>query len=83
MTLNLLGISGSLRRQSCNTGLLRAAQRLVPDGVKLELADLSDIPFYNADIQDRPESVVRVLGQMAWADAFVLALFARSVEWLT
>ena len=73
MALRLLGISGSLRRQSCNTGLLRAAQKHLPAGVTLELADLMDIPFYNADIEGKPASVSRVLAQMAAADAFVFA----------
>ena len=40
MSLKLLGISGSLRRQSCNTGLLRAAQKQLPPGVTLEIADI-------------------------------------------
>lgn len=73
MAIKLLGISGSLRRQSCNTGLLRAAQKQLPAGVTLELADLSDIPFYNADLKDKPPAVTRVLAQMAAADAFVFA----------
>jgi len=73
MALKLLGISGSLRRQSCNTGLLRAAQQQLPPGWTLELADLSDIPFYNADVKDKPPAVTRVLAQMAEADAFVFA----------
>lgn len=44
-TLKLLGISGSLRRASCNTGLLRAAASVAPEGISLDIADLSDIPF--------------------------------------
>ena len=73
MSIKLLGISGSLRRQSCNTGLLRAAQKQLPPGVTLEIADLSEVPFYNADLQAKPAAVARVLGQMADADAFVFA----------
>jgi len=72
-SLKLLGISGSLRRASCNSGLLRAAQKALPAGVSMEIADLSDIPFYNADIKEKPASVVRVLAQMLAADAFVFA----------
>lgn len=71
--LKLLGISGSLRRQSTNSGLLRAALAELPEGVSMDIADLSDIPFYNADITERPASVKRVLAQMDAADAFVLA----------
>lgn len=71
--INLLGICGSLRRQSCNSGLMRAAAERLPDGVTLETADLADIPFYNADIKDKPAGVARVLAQMAAADALLLA----------
>jgi chromate reductase len=72
-SLKLLGISGSLRRQSCNSGLLRAAQQQLPAGVSLEIADLSDIPFYNADLPAKPVAVARVLAQIGAAEAFVFA----------
>ena len=71
--LKLLGISGSLRRQSTNSGLLRAALAELPEGVDMEIADLSDIPFYNADLGDKPAGVSRVLAQIKAADALVLA----------
>ncbi len=73
MSIKLLGISGSLRRQSSNSGLLRAAQKHLPAGVTLEIADLSEVPFYNSDIQTKPTAVSRILDQMADADAFVFA----------
>lgn len=75
MTLKFLGISGSLRRQSCNSGLLRAAKAQLPEGAAMEIADLSDIPFFNADVaaQGKPAGVARVLSQMGEADALVLA----------
>lgn len=72
-TLKLLGISGSLRRQSTNSGLLRAALAELPEGVDMDIADLGDIPFYNADLGEKPASVQRVFAQMAAADALVLA----------
>ena len=72
MSLNFLGIAGSLRRKSTNQGLLRAASTRLPAGVEMDLADLTDIPFYNADITDKPASVVRVLEQIGRADALVL-----------
>jgi len=71
--LKLLGIAGSLRRQSTNSGLLRAALAELPEGVSMDIADLSDIPFYNADITEKPASVQRVLAQIGAADALVLA----------
>jgi chromate reductase len=71
--LKFLGISGSLRRASCNRGLLRAAQSRLPAGVRMDIAELGDVPFYNADLGEKPAAVGRVLGQMAAADAFVIA----------
>ena len=72
-TVRLLGIAGSLRQKSTNRGLLRAAQAHLPEGVTMEIADLSDVPFYNPDLTEKPAGVRRVLAQMADAQAFVLA----------
>ncbi len=71
--LKLLGICGSLRRQSTNAGLLRAAMAELPDGVSMEIADLSALPFYNADLTEKPAAVQRLLAQIGAADALVLA----------
>lgn len=49
-TLHILGISGSLRANSTNTALLRAAQELLPEGVTMTLFPLHDIPLYNGDL---------------------------------
>ena len=71
--LKLLGICGSLRRQSTNAGLLRAAMAELPEGVSMAIADLSEVPFYNADLSTKPAAVDKLLAQMATADALVLA----------
>ena len=73
MSTRFLGIAGSLRAKSTNKGLLRAAAANLPAGVDMEIADLSDIPFYNQDVTEKPAAVSRVLAQMAGADALVLA----------
>jgi chromate reductase len=73
MSIRYLGIAGSLRRSSTNKGLLRAAAANLPAGVDMEIANLSDIPFYNQDITDQPAAVRRVLAQIGDADALVLA----------
>lgn len=71
--IRLLGICGSLRRASHNMTLLKTAQQLLPQGVSLQIADLSAVPFYNADLTDRPAAVVALLDAMAQADGFVFA----------
>jgi chromate reductase, NAD(P)H dehydrogenase (quinone) len=60
--MRVLGISGSLRRDSHNTELLRAAAALLPPGAELELwGDLKAVPPYDADddygLVGRPESL--------------------------
>ncbi|WP_409306681.1 NADPH-dependent FMN reductase [Pectobacterium sp. B1J-3] len=72
-TIKLLGIAGSLRKTSTNRGLLRAAQSVLPSGVSLNIADLLDVPFYNADLTEIPESVQRIARQAQEADGFVFA----------
>ena len=72
-SISLLGIAGSLRRASTNRGLLRAAQAQLPAGAHLDIADLTDIPFYNADITEKPAAVSRILAQIGAADGLVLA----------
>ena len=71
--LKFLGICGSLRRQSTNAGLLRAALTELPEGVTMEIADLSAVPFYNADLTEKPAAVDKLLAQIGAADALVLA----------
>ncbi|MCB5196665.1 NADPH-dependent FMN reductase [Deefgea salmonis] len=72
-TTKVLALSGSLRTKSSNTGLLRYAQANAPEGMHIEIADLSNIPFYNADITEPPEAVKTLLAQFAAADAFLFA----------
>ena len=74
--MRILGISGSLRRDSHNTSLLRAAARSLPSGVDLELFDgLGDLPHYNADLDDdlAPQAVVHLREAIAGADGVLIA----------
>lgn len=75
VSLKVLGISGSLRRKSTNTGLLRAAQKVVPDGMTLEIAEIGDVPLYNADVaeQGKPPAAARIIEKIEAADALVFA----------
>lgn len=71
--IKLIGIAGSLRNASTNSGLLRAAQSALPANVSMNIVNLTDIPFYNADITEKPAAVKQVLEQIGKADALVLA----------
>ena len=79
-TLHFLGISGSLRRQSRNTGLLRCAARSLPEGVSMDIADISDLPLYNEDME-KPASAARLIDQIRRADALVLACPEYNYSW--
>jgi chromate reductase, NAD(P)H dehydrogenase (quinone) len=72
--LHVLGICGSLRQQSTNFGLLRYAKNNVPSGLEIELADLQDVPFYNADLKEIPPPVQKLNESIERADALLLAL---------
>ena len=74
--MKVLGISGSLRQGSHNTALLRAAQRLAPEGSRLELYDeLELIPPYNEDRDGdaAPAAATRLRELVAGADAVLFA----------
>ena len=68
----ILGISGSLRRDSHNTSLLRAAAEAAGPDIEFVLYDgLKQIPPYDEDddVDPRPESVARLNEAIAAADA--------------
>ncbi|MDO8648210.1 MAG: NAD(P)H-dependent oxidoreductase [Candidatus Peregrinibacteria bacterium] len=71
--LRVLGISGSLRKGSLNTNLLKAAQELAPSGISVDIADISQIPPYNADIDPFPAAVTALKKQVEAADAILIA----------
>lgn len=73
--MKLLGISGSLRRGSFNTGLLEAGATLLPEGVEMTLFHCGDIPLYNKDLDtdNKPDSVRQLLQAIRYADGLVLA----------
>jgi len=73
--MRVLGISGSLRRDSHNTELLRAAATLLPSGVEFELYDgLKDIPPYDEDEdKSQVQSVLDLKERIAAADVVLFA----------
>jgi chromate reductase len=74
--IRILGISGSLRRDSHNTNLLRAAAEAAGPDIELELYDgLKEIPPYDEDddVFPRPTSVARLASAIAEADAVLFA----------
>ena len=68
-----VGISGSLRKNSTNSGLLRACVKNLPEGVEMEIANLHNVPFYNEDIKEVPAAVDVIFKQIQKSNALVLA----------
>jgi chromate reductase, NAD(P)H dehydrogenase (quinone) len=74
--LAILGISGSLRKRSFNTALLRAAKELVPEGMSIEIyTGLREIPPYDGDLDtDAPPGPVADLrARIRAADGLLIA----------
>ena len=73
-TTRLVAISGSIRRASNCTAVLRSLQPLLPPEVEVQLVPLDDIPPYNADLDGDtpPEPVARLKRAIAEADGLVL-----------
>ena len=73
-TLHVLGISGSLRKNSFNSALLRAAEELMPPGMTLEIFDLVPLPMFNPDYEKPiPEAVLHFRTRLAQAGAVLIA----------
>jgi chromate reductase len=74
--MKILGLPGSLRQDSHNVRLLRAAAETLPPGATLELWDgLRDVPPYDEDVDGElaPAPVRALRGAIAEADAILVA----------
>jgi chromate reductase len=92
--MKILGISGSLRKNSFSGMLLNASSKLVPEGVEFEIADISQIPMFNQDEETNMPAVVAALkSKVEAADAVVIAtpeynfsfsgVIKNTIDWLS
>jgi chromate reductase, NAD(P)H dehydrogenase (quinone) len=71
--IRILGIAGSLRRQSYNRAALRAATQLVPEGATIDIFEIDGIPgFSEDDEQNPPEKIVELKRRIREADAILI-----------
>ena len=95
-TLRVLGLAGSLRRESRNAALLRQAVELAPEGMTIEPFDsLGEIPLYNDDVYQAgfPEPVQRLRAAIAAADGLLFVtpeynhsipgVFKNAIDWVS
>ncbi|MGE0130436.1 MAG: NADPH-dependent FMN reductase [Blastocatellales bacterium] len=92
----ILGISGSLRRESYNSALLRAAVPLTDTDAELEIAFLHGIPLYDGDLEAAeglPQAVSELKARVMNCDGLLLAtpeynngipgVFKNAIDWLS
>ena len=74
--MNILAISGALRKASTNTALLRAVAAEAPAGMAIEIATLHGIPLYDGDDETahgKPDGVVELDKRIRAADGVIIA----------
>ena len=94
--MTIIGLSGSLRRGSFNSALLRAAATATPEMAQLTIASLRDIPLYDGDVEERdgiPAPVITLKDAIAAADGLLLVtpeynnslpgVLKNAVDWLS
>jgi chromate reductase, NAD(P)H dehydrogenase (quinone) len=70
----ILGFIGSLRKDSYNKALMRAAVKLTPKDATIEIFDLSPIPQFNQDLENKPPQIVKDFkAKIKAADALLIA----------
>jgi chromate reductase len=92
----IIGLSGSLRAKSYNTGLLRAAAQVMPSGTTLEIDSIKGIPLYDGDLEDQhgiPAIVTALQDKIAQADGLLLVtpeynnsipgVFKNAIDWVS
>lgn len=92
----VIGLSGSLRRGSFNTALLRAAAEAAPAGLEILPHTIHGIPLYDADLEASsgiPEPVARLKDAIAGADGLLMVtpeynnsipgVFKNAIDWLS
>jgi chromate reductase len=75
-SIKVLGLSGSLRKASTNSGLLRYAASIAPrHNLAITIGSIGDLPLYNADVEAKgwPEPVKRLRGQAREATGVLIA----------
>lgn len=92
----ILGISGSLRKASFNSGLLRAAAGVMPEGAELDAHGIEGVPLFDADVEAAegvPPAVAVLKEALAACDGLLLVspeynngipgVFKNTIDWMS
>jgi chromate reductase, NAD(P)H dehydrogenase (quinone) len=91
----VVAFSGSLRRGSYNSAALRAAQKLAPAGMSIEIISLEGVPLYNEDVKQVgfPPAVNDLRSAVRGADGLLLStpeynhsfsgVIKNAVDWIS
>lgn len=74
--IKVLGIVGSLRKDSYNKWLMKNALELAPQNIEIEVFYLHDIPLFNQDLEDpksMPDSVKEFKKKLRGSDVVLIA----------
>lgn len=92
--MHIAAISGSLRKDSFNTALLRAFGAVAPEGMQIEIVGIGDLPMYSGDIESPyPAAAQAVRDAVERADGLIIATpeynrsipgaLKNAIDWLT
>ena len=94
--MTIVGMSGSLRKNSFNAGLLRAAAEFLSADTRLEILSIREVPLYDADIEEAsgvPAAVQQIKDRVAAGDGLLLAtpeynnsipgVFKNVIDWMS
>ena len=75
LSLDIVGLCGSLRSASINRAALKLAGESMPTGMTLDIAEIRDIPFFDGDVlaQGYPAAVAALRERIRRADGVVIA----------
>ena len=82
--MKILASSGSARRLSTNTALLRALQAVAPEGIDIDVFDrIGDLPVFSADREGPhlPDIVCAFMGRIVASDGLLISSpeYVRSI----
>ena len=71
---HFVAISGSLRKESYNTMVLKSLRKFSPANIVIEQISIADIPIYNFDLHENfyPEPIEKLCTAIKTADAFII-----------